>query len=55
MVKRCVFFTVRTEFLNTIYASFGIKGLKNKCKIGLRAMKEKIRREKGHKRMQETT
>jgi hypothetical protein len=28
MVKCCVFFAVRTEFLNIIYKSFGFKGLK---------------------------
>jgi hypothetical protein len=27
MVKSCVFFEVRTEFLNIIYTSFGFKGL----------------------------
>jgi hypothetical protein len=27
MVKSCVFFAVRTEFLNIIYTSFGFKGL----------------------------
>jgi hypothetical protein len=27
MVKCCVFFAVRTEFLNIIYTSFGFKGL----------------------------
>jgi hypothetical protein len=27
MVKRCVFFAVRTEFLNIISTRFGLKGL----------------------------
>jgi hypothetical protein len=27
MVKSCVFFSVRTEFLNIIQTSFGFKGL----------------------------
>jgi hypothetical protein len=27
MVKSCVFFAERTEFLNIIYTSFGFKGL----------------------------
>jgi hypothetical protein len=29
MVKCCVFFAVRTEFLNIIYTSFGFKGVKS--------------------------
>jgi hypothetical protein len=29
MVKSCVFFAVRTEFLNIIYIGFGFKGLNN--------------------------
>jgi hypothetical protein len=29
-VKGCVLFEVRTEFLNTILTSFGLKGLKYK-------------------------
>jgi hypothetical protein len=31
MVKCCVFFEVRTEFLNTAIKSFGLKGLKAKA------------------------
>jgi hypothetical protein len=29
MVKCCIFFAVRTEFLNIIWTSFGFKGLRN--------------------------
>jgi hypothetical protein len=35
MVKSCVFFAVRTEFLNIIYTNFGFKGLKDNVKTDL--------------------
>jgi hypothetical protein len=32
-VKSCVFFAVRTELLNIIHVSFGLKGLGKKCSV----------------------
>jgi hypothetical protein len=40
MVKRGVFFAVRTEFLNIIYASFGFKGLKRRTKTECKMTEE---------------